>query len=106
MRGLVLGAVVSGIVGLAMSSAAGATPLSSSKGVTAPNMVDNVRVVCRERCGPYGCREVCYRVPHYQGHYGPPRYGFHGHRGHWRGPHWGHRHHHHHRRHHHHRHHY
>jgi hypothetical protein len=101
MRKQLLGAAFAAAIGLA--SPASATPLSWSMtvGSTPADMVEAVtyRVICRERCGYYGCRRVCFSRPVYGHGYGYPHYGprrFYGEayaheRPYWRGYGWGHR---------------
>jgi hypothetical protein len=85
MRNVVLGTAIAVVLGLA--APAGAMPLSwpSAIEATAENQVElaTYGLVCRERCGYYGCRRVCfqrsygfgpgygyYRPRHFYGGYG------------------------------------
>jgi hypothetical protein len=92
MRNVVLGTAIAVVLGLAIP--AGAMPLSSPSalGAAAENQVElaTYGLVCRERCGYYGCRRVCfrpsygyYRPRHFYGGYGysRPYWGGWGHRG-------------------------
>jgi hypothetical protein len=84
MRNVVLGTAVAVVLGLA--TPAGAMPLGwpGAIGGAAGNQVEPVTygVVCRERCGYYGCRRVCFRPSygHAYGYYRPHYY---------RRPYWG-----------------
>ncbi len=40
--------------------------------------VEHVALICRERCGYYGCRQICVRQSDFYGMYDQPPYGWHG----------------------------
>jgi hypothetical protein len=58
-------------------SAIGVPAASRAISATAPAL-ENAALVCNERCGYYGCQQICVRRPDY-GRYGPySSYGWYG----------------------------
>ena len=77
------------------TSASAISVTIASRTVSAtPLTVERVALICRERCGYYGCRQICVHRPGFYGMYGPGSYayGWHENAGEpWRGR-WWHRH--------------
>jgi hypothetical protein len=85
MRKMVLGTAIAVVLGLATPAVAMPLSWPSAIGAAAGNQVElaTYGLVCRERCGYYGCRRVCFRPSYGYGHgYYRPRhfysgYGYH-----------------------------
>src|SRR5262249_20576169 len=88
------GTIASAALGLtcaiwATSASAINVPAAGRTISSAPLAVEDAALICRERCGYYGCRQICVRRPDFYGMYGPHSYGWYGYaREPWRGRWW------------------